>query len=633
MPKDQNEIFEDEREHVERPMRRLFTEYGRNHPVPMGIALGSNLLSPLLGLLPAYFLSVAIDSLFTQSQPLTLPLVPDSVLPAETNEQLLLIFGLMIVAYTLNALFTWVGSWGWAAFAERVQHDVRTDAYEKMQGLGMDFFADRQTGELMSILTSDINRLEDFLNGWIGRLLNIAVLIVGVVGIMLSINWQLALVVLLPGPVLAVISYKFVQIVRPKYREARSTYGSLASRLENNLSGIRVVKSFTTEEFEAGRVSASSIDHKNARWSARRWGVRFGPGLTLINGMGLSAVFVVGGYWLMFGEFFVFTGAVTVGTLVLFLQYAERIQGPMSEAGMLLNNYERVKASAERVFVLKDYPTNVPEDDDAIDLTNVTGHVEFDDVSFSYEDADDAELALTNVDFEVKSGQMIGLVGPTGSGKSTLMKLLLRFYDVDEGAVSVDGTDIRKVTTHSLRKSIGYVSQEPFLFTGTVSENIAYGIEASHEEIVDAAKMANAHNFIAELEDGYDSEVGQDGDRLSGGQRQRIALARVVLKDPEIIILDEATSHVDNETEVLIQQSLEELIQDRTTFAIAHRLSTVRTADTIIVLEDGEIVERGPHDELLDEDGLYANLWHVQVGEVDALPDQFIEEAAARDLA
>jgi len=630
MSEKEEELFVDEREQVSRPMLRLFREYGSRYPVPMGVALVSNVVSPLSGLVPAFLLSFAIDALFNQTKGFTtLPFLPDAWLPTGLEGQMLFISALFVVVYTLNAFLTWLGSWGWAVFAENVQHAVRTDVYDKMQRLGMEFFSDKQTGELMSILSSDVNRLEGFLNGWVGRILNIAVQVGGITIILLLTNWQLALIALLPTPLLTLVSHLFVKKVRPMYREARQTYGDLASRLENNLSGIEVVKSFTTERFESDRVRDSSQEHMDARWGARRWGVRFGPSLTLINGYGYALVFVVGGWWVMFGAPGPLSGALSIGNLVLFLQYTQQIQGPMSQAGQLLNNYERVKASAERVLVLMDHPLSIPEDDDATDLDDPDGDVAFEDVSFSYPGAD--EQALEDVSFDVEAGEMIGLVGPTGSGKSTLMKLLMRFYDTNEGAVRVDGHDVRDLTIPSLRGSIGYVSQEPFLFPGTIRENIRYGMEASEDEIEAVAQRANADEFIEALEDGYDTEVGQRGDKLSGGQRQRIAIARVLLKDPEILILDEATSHVDNETEVLIQRSLEELVAERTTFAIAHRLSTVRNADRILVLEDGEIVERGPHEDLLEEAGLYANLWRVQVGEMEALPDDFLDEAAERD--
>jgi ATP-binding cassette subfamily B protein len=638
MPDQEEDLFIDEREDVDRPMSRLLGKYARQYPVPVAVALGSNLISPLLGLAPAWLLALAIDGLFTESTPYRLPLVPVDALPATMEGKMLLTVGLFLSVYGLTTFFTWLGSWGWAVFAENVQHELRTDVYDEMQGLGMEFYSDRQTGELMSVLSSDVNRLEGFLNGWLGQLLNILVQVLGISAIMLATNWQLALVALLPAPLLTLVSHFFVKKVRPMYREARGTFGDLASRLENNLSGIAVVKSFTNEPFESERVHEASQEHMDARWGARQWGIRFGPMLTLINGVGFSLVFLVGGWWVLFGPPSVtvtgttvgLAGTVTVGTVVMFLQYTRQIQGPLTQAGQLLNNFERVKASAERVFVLFDYPVSIPEDPSARDLGDVEGDVAFDDVTFSYPDG---EQALTDVSFEADAGETVGLVGPTGSGKSTLMKLLLRFYDVSDGAVTVDGHDVRDVTVRSLRSSIGYVSQEPFLFTGTIRENIAYGLDVTDAEVRSASERANAHEFIQDLEDGYETEVGQRGDRLSGGQRQRIAIARVLLRDPEVLILDEATSHVDNETEVLIQQSLEELIEDRTTFSIAHRLSTVRDADRILVMEDGEIVEHGPHDELIAVDGLYANLWRVQVGEVGSLPDEFLEEAAARDRA
>lgn len=622
------ELLIEEREDVKWSMLRLFTEYGRRYPVPAGVALASNMLSPLLVLVPAYLLKIAIDSLFTQEEPFSLPLVSGMALPTDLGDQLLLLVGLLIASYFLTSLLTWSGSWGWALFAEHVQHALRTDVYDNIQYLGMDFYSDKQTGELMAILASDVNRLEGFLNGWVGRIMNIIVTVIAVCAIMFVENWQLALVALSPAPILMLVSYKFVQKVRPKYRAARETFGKLASRLENNVSGIAVVKSFTTEPFESERVTESSNEHMTARWQARRWGVRFGPSLTFINGFGLTLLLLVGGWWLLFGAPWVFTGALTLGVLVMFIDYTRQIQNPMREAGVLLNNFERVKASAERVYVLKDYPSTIVEKEDATTLERPAGRVEYDDVRFSYPDG---EEAIKGVSFAVEPGETIGLVGPTGSGKSTLMKLLLRFYDVDSGTVRVDGHDVRDVTIRSLRQSIGYVSQEPFLFPGTIRENIAYGMEATDDEIVYATKRANAHEFISELEDGYDTEVGQRGDKLSGGQRQRIAIARTILKDPEIIVLDEATSHVDNETEVLIQRSLENLIENRTTFSIAHRLSTVRNADRILVLEDGQINERGTHDRLLASDGLYANLWRVQVGEVESLPQSFLDGAVARD--
>ncbi len=300
----------------------------------------------------------------------------------------------------------------------------------------------------------------------------------------------------------------------------------------------------------------------------------------------------------------------------------------MAQFGQIINMYQRAHASSERIFGLMDTPSRIREEPDADPLVVEEGEVEFDDVSFGY---DDSENIVEDISFDVDGGDTVALVGPTGAGKSTVMKLLLRMYDVDEGAIRIDGTDLREATIPSLRQALGYVSQETFLFYGTVRENIEYGtFGAEKEEVVEAAKMAEAHAFIQNLPEGYDTKVGERGVKLSGGQRQRIALARAILKDPDILVLDEATSDVDTETEMLIQRSLDKLTADRTTFAIAHRLSTIRDADKIVVLEDGKIVERGSHDELLEADGLYAKLWAVQAGEIDELPEEFIERAARR---
>ena len=289
--------------------------------------------------------------------------------------------------------------------------------------------------------------------------------------------------------------------------------------------------------------------------------------------------------------------------------------------------YQRAYASAERVFGLMDTPDRIGQKDDAEPLTVTDGDVEYDDVTFGYDD----EAIVEDVSFDVDGGDTVALVGPTGAGKSTAVKLLMRLYDVDEGAVRVDGTDVRDATVYSLRQQMGYVSQETFLFYGTVRDNIAYGSpDVTDEDIRAAAKAAEAHDFVQSLPEGYDTMVGERGVKLSGGQRQRVAIARAILKDPEILVLDEATSDVDTETEMLIQRSLDKLTEDRTTFVIAHRLSTVKDADQIVVLEDGRVVERGTHQELLAEDGLYANLWAVQAGEIDELPEEFVQRATER---
>lgn len=318
-----------------------------------------------------------------------------------------------------------------------------------------------------------------------------------------------------------------------------------------------------------------------------------------------------------------------MGEFVTFILYTQRFIWPIAQFGQIINMYQRARASSERIFGLMDEPDRVAEKQGAMELEVCEGGVEYEDVTFGYGD----EPVLRDVSFEFGGGGTYGLVGPTGAGKSSVVKLLLRLYDVDEGAVRVDGTDVREVSVGSLREAIGYVGQETYLFYGSVLDNIRYGsFDASREEVREAARAAEAHEFIRGLPEGYDTMVGERGVKLSGGQRQRVALARAVLRDPEILVLDEATSDVDTETELLIQRSLERLGEGRTTIKIAHRLSTVRDADKIVVLEDGEVVERGSHDELLEREGLYANLWAVQAGEIEGLPREFVEKARSGDF-
>jgi len=350
------------------------------------------------------------------------------------------------------------------------------------------------------------------------------------------------------------------------------------------------------------------------------------PGMELITGAALLATFILGGLWVFSGPPLFFSGTLTTGDFVVFMLLTQRLTGPMAQLSSIVDWYENAKASGKRICGLMDVPVRIEDAPNPVALDDVEGGIEYDEVAFGYEGE---ELILDGVDFDVSPGETVALVGPTGAGKSTVAKLLMRLYDVDDGAVRVDGHDVRDVRLSDLRESVGYVSQDTFLFDGSVAENIRYGrFDASMDEVRAAADAAEAHEFIEGLSEGYDTRVGERGVKLSGGQRQRIALARVILRDPEIVLLDEATASVDTETEYLIQRSLDRLTADRTTLAIAHRLSTIKDADTILVIEDGRIVERGSHDELLATEGLYANLWGVQAGEIEDLPEEFVQRAS-----
>jgi ATP-binding cassette subfamily B protein len=419
----------------------------------------------------------------------------------------------------------------------------------------------------------------------------------------------------------------FTRLIEPRYLSIREEIGDLNSRLENNVSGIEVIKSEGTEQHETERVAEASDEYLAANLSAIKVRITYFPGLNVISGVGFVITFLVGGLWVLGRPVFGLTGALTPGAFVTFVIYAQQFLWPIIRLGDVVDDYERAKAAGNRVQDVLSRQPAVRDRPDAGALKIDEGAVTYDDVQFAYS----GEAVLTDIDFAVEGGATVGVVGPTGAGKSTLLKLLPRLYDADEGAVRIDEQDVRDVTLRSLRRSIGYVSQEPFLFFGTAKENIRYGtFDATDDDIERAARRAQAHEFIENLPDGYDTLVGERGVKLSGGQRQRLALARTMLKDPAILVLDEATSAVDTETEALIQDRIAEFAADRTTFVIAHRLSTVRTADRILVLDDGRVVEDGTHEGLLATDGLYANFWRVQTGDIASLPREFLERALRR---
>jgi ATP-binding cassette subfamily B protein len=624
--------FEEQKERAENPMRRLFAEYGRENGVAFVVGVLSSVVARVLDLLPPILLGIAVDAIFEQQgqadQPYTLPLVPDAWIPPTEQGQLYFTVGIVAFAFFGGAAFHYTRNWGWNSFAQHIQHDIRTDTYDKMQRLNMDFFADKQTGEMMSILSNDVNRLERFLNDGMNSAFRLGVMVVGIAGILLWINVQLALITLVIVPLLGAFTYKFIKTIQPKYADVRSSVGQVNSRLENNLGGIQVIKTSNTENFESERVDGVSQDYFDANWDAIGTRIKFFPGLRVLAGIGFVMTFLIGGLMVLGIPFGPFTSSLSAGDFVTFILLSQRFIWPMAQFGQIINMYQRAHASASRIFGLMDEPSRIAEDPNAEPLAVDEGRVAYDHVTFGY---DDEETIVEDVDFTVEGGETLALVGPTGAGKSTVLKLLLRMYDVDEGAIRVDGQDLRDVTIPSIRQAIGYVSQDTFMFYGTVKENIAYGtFDADDDAIVEAAKAAEAHEFIQNLPEGYDTEIGERGVKLSGGQRQRLSIARAVLKDPEILVLDEATSDVDTETEMLIQRSLDRLTENRTTFSIAHRLSTIKDADQIVVLEGGRIVERGTHTDLLAEDGLYAHLWGVQAGEIDELPEEFIERASRR---
>jgi ATP-binding cassette subfamily B protein len=632
-------VFDRYRERVDRPLYRLFTEYGLPRSEWLALGMTANVVARVASLLPPIVLGVAIDSVLDGDEPYSLPLVPSSWFPTTDAAQFWFSVDLIVGSFVVTALFTYV--YGVAAnnFAHRVMHAVRTDTFDRMQRLDMTFFDDKQTGEVMSVLNNDANNLEAFLDNALQNSVRLGVMLVGIAAVLFWMNWQLAFVTLVAVPGIVLFTAWFMRKVEPRYVRRRASVGNLNTRLENALAGVELVKTSGTESYESDRVGDASWRYFRDTMSVLRLSYVYRPGMELLAGLSFAATFVVGGLWLLEGSGpWLLSGDLSSGDFVTFLFMTQRFVTPLSQVSNIVDQYENAKASCERVFGLMDIPERVEERDDAVALEEPEGRVEYDGVEFAYEaagvdavDPAEAESVLSDVSFDVDPGDTVALVGPTGAGKSTLLKLLMRLYDPTAGAVRVDGRDVRDLRLSDLRENVGYVAQSTFLFDGTVAENVRYGrFDADDEAVREAARAAEAHEFITNLPEGYDTRVGERGVKLSGGQQQRLSIARTVLQDPAVLVLDEATSAVDTETEMLIQRSLDRLSEDRTTFVIAHRLSTVRDADEILVLEGGEVVERGDHEELLAADGLYAKLWGVQAGEIEDLPEEFVERAQRR---
>ena len=520
--------------------------------------------------------------------------------------QLLLLSVLSALIWGLESLFEYAYERLWRNLAQNIQHDLRLDAYGHLQELELAYFEERGTGALLTILNDDINQLERFLDVGANEILQVITTVVIIGAAFFILTPAIAWMAMLPIPFILWGSIAFQSHLAPRYAEVREKVSLLSNRLSNNLSGIATIKSFTSESEEIERLRLESEGYRQSNRRAIALSAAFVPLIRFVILGGFTAI-------LLFGGMQVIQGTLAVGTYSVLVFLTQRLLWPLTRLGQTLDLYQRAMASTNRVMDLLDFPIAIDSGIRHLPLAAIRGDISFEDVTFAYSQR---QPVLWHLSVTIPAGQTIGIVGSTGSGKSTLIKLLLRFYEVGQGKITLDGIDIREIVLGDLRRAIGLVSQDVFLFQGTVRENIAYGNSyASLSEIIAAAQLAEAHEFIARLPDGYDTIVGERGQKLSGGQRQRLAIARAILKNPPILVLDEATSAVDNETEAAIARSLEKITQNRTTIAIAHRLSTIRHADCIYVMEDGKIVERGTHDELLEQQGIYANLWRVQTGE------------------
>ena len=557
-----------------------------------------SILNKLFDLAPPVLIGIAIDIVVEGA---------DSFLGTlgieDRRQQLIVLAFLTFVIWALESTFDYFAAVTWRNISQDVEHSLRTDTFNNVLGLDLQYFENKSSGRLMAILNDDVNQLEKFLDTGANKLLQTMTTVIVIGGTFLYISPLIAIFAFIPIPVIIFGSFKFTKTIATRYTRIRNGIETLNANLSNSLSGILTVKSFNREKREFERILTSSDEVKSANYHAIRLSAAFIPIIRIAILFGFTATLLIGGFMALDGE-------INVAMYSVLLFITQRLLWPLTELGDTFDTYQRAMASFKRINALKDTQPEIK--DGTIKSKGLNNSIVLEKVNFSYVEN---FPVLNNISLEIEKGSTTAIVGSTGSGKSTLIKLLLRLYDVESGKIIFDDVNIQDLNIHSLRKNIGLVSQDIFLFEGTVFENIAYGnLDATESEIWNAARLSESDEFINLLPNKKDTIVGERGQKLSGGQRQRISIARAILKNPEILILDEATSAVDNETEAAIQRSLDTLKEGRTVIAIAHRLSTIRNADVIYVLEKGEIVESGSHDELVKLKKVYANLWDVQTG-------------------
>lgn len=586
---------------VTSPLRRLWL-YGSTYRKRVVLASIWSFLNKTFDLAPPFLIGLAVDVVANQG---------DSFLASlgieDPKMQIVAIALATFIVWGFESLFDYLAQVEWRNLAQAIQHDLRVDTYEHLQELDVEYFEDRSTGDLMAVLNDDVNQLERFLDIGANEVIQLITTVVLIGAVFFAIAPSIAWLAFLPIPFILWGSMYYQRQIEPRYADVREEAAAINSQLSNSIGGISTIKAFTAEGREVERVAVASDRYRSANRAAIRLSALFVPLIRIAILVGFTATLVYGGFLALDGQ-------LNIGLYSVMVFLTQRLLWPLTRLGQTVDLYQRAMASTRRIFdVLDTHPTILDGDQSISKGTATKGNITFDNVTFSY---DEGHPVLSEVSMTLEPSNTTAFVGSTGSGKTTIVKLLLRFYDPDSGTISIDGTDISTVDQAELRQMMALVSQDVFLFYGTVAQNIAYGVpNASKEAIEEAARAAEAHDFITSLPNGYETFVGERGQKLSGGQRQRLSIARALLTDSPILILDEATSAVDNETEAAIQRSLTRIGHNRTMVVIAHRLSTIRHADIIYVIDKGRVTQIGTHDDLIAGPGIYRNLWNVQTGE------------------
>ena len=584
------------------PLRRL-VEHTSSHKKTIRLASACSVINKIWDLAPPLLIGLAVDVVVLKENSF---LAGMGVL--DPWNQLILLSIVTFAVWGFESLFEFFYGVLWRNLAQTVQHELRLDTFNHVQKQGMGWFDERQRGDILAILNDDINQLERFLDKGANDLLQVSTTVVVVGAIFIAISWKVALFAVLPIPIIVWGSFRYQRSLEPKYAKVRDSAGKMNALLENDLAGMSTIQSFTAEERESVRVESLSEDYREANRAAIKLSAAFTPLIRMAILCGFTATLLLGG-WLTL------EGTLAIGAYSVLVFMTQRLLWPLTRLGETFDLYQRAMASSTRVLDVLESPMEIEDGEiapaeDEISRANLI----LENVSFGYPER---EKIFSNLNLTIEAGKTIGVVGSTGSGKTTLVRLLLRFADIDSGSIKWVDSDIREWKLKSLRSSIALVDQHITLFPTTILENIRYGNpDSSDEDVKNAAMVAEATDFIESLPEQWGTMIGEGGHRLSGGQRQRLAIARAVLKDAPLLILDEATSAVDNETEAALQRSITKVSQDRTTVIIAHRLSTIRNADRIIVLEKGEIVEDGSHEELVDMNKIYSRMWSVQTGNI-----------------